>query len=941
MTTVTTGDGWELLERERPLARVRRRLEAAAGGDGSVVVIEGPAGIGKTSLLRAAAADAAALGMQVLHARGDEVLADGPFAAVRELLWPHRGAAHGSPAAAVFDDAAAAPADLDRDAAILHGLYWTVADLAEDRPALAIVDDAHWLDGASLRFLSYLASRIGSLAVVVVAARRPAEGSGWTAGDAPLDPDPLGASVSEWVTLAPLSRAACDLIVRDRLGPRADDELCAHCHWATAGNPFYLGALLGDIEAIGGRPTTTTARAITDAGSESIARSVRHRLAALGDDCELLASAVAVLSSGTPLRVAGTLAELDLTRAAAAADRMRSAGVLSDDEDPAFAHPLVRAAVAEALPLFRRRALHRRAARTLLDETADPEAVAAHLLAAEPLGEQWAIDALRAAAATSIGRGAPETAVVYLRRALTEPPTPGQRLQLLRELGRAEIVLPQALDSPALREALELAPGPAQRAEVTLELAAGTVGRGITHGLFELAEQTLDEADALDPNVVKALEAILIGAAAPDLHCTRRVLARTRMHFDAARAGGYGDEPWLAPSIAQTGPVLGLLPASEASRLARAVVDADRSLQLPITYVGACGALYWSDDLERAEQALDRGIAEAQRRGSPAMFMLLSVFGSAVALQRGELDAAEAHALRGHELFLELAPGSRGNMFLAQVLTIRGRPQAALDVIASVTPEAIEIHNWQDAIALAERGRARVWLGQLRPGIDDLLAADARMRDGGCQLSVLCDWAPTAIAALARVGELETAETIAQRELAQAESFGAARRLSAARAALGGLRPGADGERLLRDAVALVRDSPARLQHATSLLALGSWLISRGRLADAREPLAQALALGDRCGATTVATAALQQLRAAGVRPRHESPDGLESLTASELRTARMAADGHSNRTIAQRLFVSTKTVETQLSATYRKLAIAGRRELMGALAPAGTGRDR
>ena len=937
MTAVTTGDGGKLLEREWPLARVRGRLEGAGDGTGSVVLIEGPAGIGKTSLLRACTTDAAALGMQVLHARGDEVLADGSFAAVRELLWPHRGAAHGSPAAAVFDDTAAAPADLDREAAILHGLYWAIADVAEDRPALAIVDDAQWLDGASVRFLSYLASRIASLAVVVVAARRPAEGSSWAVSDEPVDSDPLGASASERVTLAPLSRAACDLIVRDRLGPRANDELCAHCHWATAGNPFYLHVLLRDIDAIGGRPTATTARAITDAGSEPIARGVRHRLAALGDDCELLASAVAVLSSQTPLRVAATLAELDLTRARAATDRLRSAGVLSDDDEPSFAHPLVRAAVAEALPVFRRRALHRRAARVLVDEAADPEAVAAHLLAAEPLGEPWAIDALRAAAATSIGRGAPETAVVYLRRALAEPPTPAQRVQLLRELGRAEIVLPQARDSPALREALELADDPAQRAEITLELAAGMVGRGITDGLFELVDEILGEADALDPNLVKALEAILIGAAAPDLDCTRRVLARTRMHFDAARTGGYGDEPWLAPSIAQTGPVLGLLPASGASRLARAVVSADRSLQLPITYIGACGALYWSDDLERAEQALDRGIAEAQRRGSPAMFMLLSVFRSAVALQRGELDAAEAHALRGHELFLELAPGSRGNMFLAQVLTTRGRPQAALDVIASVTPEAIEVRNWQDAIALAERGRARIGLGQLRPGIDDLLAADARMRDERCQLSVLCDWAPTAIEALSRVGDRESAETIAQRELAQAESFGAGRRLAAARAALGGLRPGADGERLLRESVALVRRSPARLQHAMSLLALGDWLIARGRLADAREPLVQALQLADRSGATAVASVARQQLRATGARPRRESPDGPRSLTASELRTARMAADGHSNRTIAQRLFLSTKTVEAQLSATYRKLAIAGRRELTEALAPMGT----
>jgi DNA-binding CsgD family transcriptional regulator len=204
----------------------------------------------------------------------------------------------------------------------------------------------------------------------------------------------------------------------------------------------------------------------------------------------------------------------------------------------------------------------------------------------------------------------------------------------------------------------------------------------------------------------------------------------------------------------------------------------------------------------------------------------------------------------------------------------------------------------------------------------------------GCQLTVLCDWVPAAVPALVQIGELDTARAVAARELAQAEAFGAPRRLAAARSVFGSLDPSSDGERLLRGGVELVRDSPARLQHAASLLALGAWLVDRGRMREARDPLGEALELADRMGAASLAAAALTGLHSTGTRPRRAARTGVEALTASELRSARMAANGQPNREIARRLFVSTKTVEAQLSSAYRKLEIAGRHELTAALTP-------
>jgi DNA-binding NarL/FixJ family response regulator len=143
---------------------------------------------------------------------------------------------------------------------------------------------------------------------------------------------------------------------------------------------------------------------------------------------------------------------------------------------------------------------------------------------------------------------------------------------------------------------------------------------------------------------------------------------------------------------------------------------------------------------------------------------------------------------------------------------------------------------------------------------------------------------------------------------------------------------GADRLTALEEAVALLDGSPARLVRAEALAELGAALRRAGRRADARPPLREALELARRCGAAGLAKRAYDELSATGEKVRRYTPIGVESLTASERRVAGFAADGLTNKDIAQALFVTTKTVEVHLSNVYRKLGIGSRSELPQAL---------
>ncbi|HTU96271.1 MAG TPA: AAA family ATPase, partial [Solirubrobacteraceae bacterium] len=660
-------DGGALLERGAELAGLDGLLAAACDGRGALVVIEGPPGIGKSALLRACGDRGAALGMECLRARGDDVSMESPFAAMRELLAPAAGpdAFRGSAqlAAPVFRGEVDAAPEVDRAAAVLHGLYWLVADRCDRGPVVMLVDDAHWLDPASVRFLLYLARRLDSLPAVLVVGQRRGEVS------RPLSALSDGAALV--LAPAPLSEAASGELVRRELGPRADEELCRSCHEATGGNPFYLRELLTDLRSDGRRPTVQVARSVRSLGAGAVGRSVLVRIGRLGLECDHLAQALAILGPGAPLRHAAQLADLDRAAAELAADRLRAADVLAPDRELDFVHPIVHEALLAELPAARRAALHSGAARLLIAEAAAPDRVAAHLLSAEPYGDAWVVDALRAAARQAMGRGAPDTAASYLRRALAEPPAGAARLEVLLELGRAEALGPSDDAFPALREALELAHEPAQRARVGNELANALLSVGRGDSVRALVESMLDDdSGSLESDLVETLEAHLLGGGATDLTATRRIIERTAPWYERARR----DEvkgPLMMSAMAATGVVIGL-PAAQAADLARRALADERLLRDLIPYGGAARALTWTEQFEDAGPAQAVGLAAAQRRGSPPMFMHASTVCSVTALRLGELGQAEDHALRAYELARESGSVHFAAMFLCPILVERG-----------------------------------------------------------------------------------------------------------------------------------------------------------------------------------------------------------------------------------------------------------------------------
>ena len=218
----------KLVERERELAAIDALLERGGG----VLVVEGRAGIGKTSLVDAACRPAQAPGHEILRARGSELEADFAFGVVRQLFERRLASAEGEerealltgPAAAVrpllLGEAVALPV-YDTSFAVLHGLYWLAANLAARGPLLLAVDDAHWADEPSLRWLAYLAPRLEGLGVSLLIALRPQEPA--------LTSASLLALRSEAAILvrpALLSVGATNTIVRAATGGRASDELC-------------------------------------------------------------------------------------------------------------------------------------------------------------------------------------------------------------------------------------------------------------------------------------------------------------------------------------------------------------------------------------------------------------------------------------------------------------------------------------------------------------------------------------------------------------------------------------------------------------------------------------------------------------------------------------------------------------------------------------------
>jgi len=933
-------DSRDLLERDTELARIEGAVAGACAGAGSVVLVEGPAGIGKTALLRRAT-EIAAERMTVLSARATQLEREFPFGAVRQLLEPPLRAAAPERRSRLLDGAAshAAPAlglsgegslGTDPGFATLNGLYWLVSDLAEERPLLLVLDDAHWADRDSLRFLAFLGPRLSELPALLVAAARIDE---WDA-DAPFAAtasDP----VAKAVVPPPLSAAASATLVDSHLEGGADPAFVRACHSATGGNPFYLRALLDELRRDGVAPTEDAADLVLGLGPHAVGRVLVARLGSLSPAAPRLVRAVAVLGEDADPRHAAELAEIDPAEARRAAAELANAAILEPTESLRFTHPIIRNAVYEDIGHLDRAVLHGRAVEVLGFDESAAERIPGHLLAVEPAASAAVVETLRSAAAAALGRGALDSAVAYLRRALDEPPGEAERPGVMLELGLAEA---QILDP---------------RAPERLESAAATAGdplsRGTALASLGIARYLQGDSTATAEALREALDLIPPGAGGN----AEAYLLLTR--FMAGRA-----VPELAPEVAglldqpRSGPD-GEATPGEAARMQAAAFDAflrgDRGLalqrldraeellegvrrSLPVTLMlGAFQSVL--DRHVDAAPNLDAAFERARTRGSP-MLMALALEGRTyLRWITGDLAGAIADGetrlrLGGEEWDPATTPV---RAMLALCLVERGELAAAtsaLELPAGVEERLRGMWGWL-WLPLA-RARLALERGEWARARDHALTAGERLSAIAAPSPDYMPWRSIAAVALTQLGDRDRALEIALEQLELGRRADSPRAIATGLAATGSIAGGDREVEALREAVSLLEGSAARLDRARALVDLGAALRRSGARADAREPLAAGMDLARECGAAPLAERAYIELRATGARPRKPDYAGVEALTPSELRVARMAADGLTNREIAQRLFVTVKTVEFHLGQTYRKLEISSREELGGAL---------
>jgi DNA-binding CsgD family transcriptional regulator len=571
---------------------------------------------------------------------------------------------------------------------------------------------------------------------------------------------------------------------------------------------------------------------------------------------------------------------------------------------------------------------HRRAAE-LLDGEAEGALprVAAHLLACGPAGDRWVVQRLAEAAREALERGAPEIAASCVRRALAEPPETAERAALLLSLGSAE----WSAGQPDAIGHLEQALAGAANDHRTLARASGQLGR---------AYYVTDHSDL----AVEVLERALAAVGETDARLALRLEANAAM-------AGMTDERTAPAAIRRaeglhgrlrtlTDPPLDLLVtlaynAARANRADEAQELAEQALACepyppPFSIINPLmNALMLVECYDRLQQLCEDVLTSARHRGAIQELAGISVWRAAAAYDCGALADAEADA----RWALEHGAGVhriRAVADLIRVLIERDELQEAEDVLEQFGDprgsRSIEVPRF-----LFARGQLRRAQGRLQEALDDLLECGQRYDLVGQVRRSSVQWSEVALAHAA-LDSIEEGRRLARKQLALARAAARPRMLGISLRVSGLMEGGDTGVELLADAVRALERSQSPLELARALTDYGTALRRAGRRVNARAELERALDLAHRSGAQRTAARARAELIAAGAKPRRDAITGRDALTAAELRVARLAAEGLTNREIAQALFITTRTAKGHLSRAYHKLGITRRGQLAGAL---------
>jgi DNA-binding CsgD family transcriptional regulator len=910
-----------LVGRELELARLDGAL-AGAREQGTSLHIRGAPGTGKSALLDTVAARATADGWRVLRTAGTPGEKGFPLAALHRLVRPVMsslaalGAARRNTLRAGF-----APADEDRPElfAVALAALDLLADVATDTPLVVLVDDSHWLDESSAAVLTFIARRLESDPVFLLAAGRYTDGD--PLADAALPELPLDG-------LDPAPAAALLDFAAPGLPPRMRRPLLSDAR----GNPLALLELPKTLGSDGYRDLQPGLLSLTlrlelafaerASGLPSASRDLLL-LAALSQE----SSIAEVLGAGAVLR-SDPVTEGDL-------DAVVATGLLETGRPTVrFRHPLVRSAIYQSAPPGHRRAAHAALAEAL---SGDADRRAWHR-AASAIGpsEEVAAD-LEAAAARVRSRGRVPGAVHAFERAAELSLSPaGRGRRLLRAAESAHEAGQRELSQRLLRDAERLprSDGERLRAEWVRELLDEGMPGGVQR--VDTLTRMAEEARGAGDRDLAAL--FLLQAAKRCWHFNfgreagRRVVAAV----DALRLAEM--DPRRIASIAYAAPLqrgtelIWLL-----SRGGPQPGDDPGDLLL-LGRAAACAGAF--AEAERFCGSAAAGLQAAGRLSALCQALGLLAW---AALRRSRwsvaLPAAEECVRLSEETH---QPTSRVAGLTAQAMmaAIRGDEDSVRTLIAQAEELAWETGS-AVGLAVIQLVRATAAAGGGRPAeAYDALASTYRPEDPAYQQVQAC-WA---VGTLAETGvpsghlqEVIAEVTEAVRLASGTPSAGigvAVRHARAGLAETAGLSGTGAAEDEFREALGGgLADWP--FERGRILLAYGQWLRRRQRVAESRTQLLAARDTFDRIGARLWCERARQELRAAGQRVDQPASNGLEALTPQERRVAELAAQGLGNKEIGERLYLSHRTVQSHLYKIFPKLQVTSRTQLAGVvLAP-------
>lgn len=932
----------KLLERDAELTVLSEAVARVRDGQGSFVMIEATAGLGKTQLLAWAKSAAAAAGLRTITARGMELEQEFSFGVTRQLFEPLLADADGKQKSSLFEGVATQASMIFEpslsssaigDFAALHGLYWLMVNLCRRGTAALIIDDLHWADMGSLRFLVHLLVRMEGLPLLVIAASRP------NASDSRrhlIDLMVTDPTVNV-LRLASLSGPATAQIVRSMTGSQSDELFCSSCHTLTGGNPLLLNELLTHATMENIPPTASGASRLGSIGGDAIGRRITVQLASLPPSTARFARIASVLGESVDMAMAAHLSGISINEAIGAAQRLADVGICQPGDPLDFTHPLIRMAVYCSIDPVDLGHLHHQAARVCLESSESAQRAASHLLHTPPGNDREIVRILRRAADEALSAAAPDSALAYLERALREraPGDDGARQELLMLAGNVARNVDLSRSAGYLSRALAVIEAPEARLDVLDMLGnvlSWTDRRQEALPMYQHALAILPEEES---DLRRRLQAGSLFAAMGDAKgqdVALDLVGRLRHVPHGVGVGGAKLDALIAWYDATVSLDRGA--ALEAARRALAndtllVQDLGQSVQFAL----ACWVLAAADH-EEAIPFLEAAAAQAHRNGSTSLASTIAVHGGLASLYRGSLAEAESLARQGMQLIdaISLDIGRPyAAAVLADVLMERGDLSGAAAALRWVS-RGQELSEKADGWLLCSRARLLIRNGALSQGLDLLDSVFARPEMRTWRNPALLDWRADAAFALHELERHAEAEELMAEELDLARRWGSPRVLGRALRAAGVLAGGRHGLTLLYEAADVLKQSSAQLELAKAHYALGMAIHQDGQPHDARPHLSQALDLAEHCGATLLVQQSRAELRAAGARPRRSALSGPRALTPSELRVAQIAGEGHTNRKIAQLLFVTPKTVEVHLSSVYRKLGVRNRREMMNAM---------